>query len=218
MFAHWCRAKFTSGFNGDEFGFLYDVRTPDELHDKKYLGLRASLSVIYNFDLPSEEYEKIVVEQPITEKSSDFYRCKYQLPDSKLVLLAPCAGWNEKEWGDEKFRELAQLFIKDGYCVRFAGSPNEYDRLGKCCPKGAEILKTESLADTIGVISCANIFVGNDSGLTNIASVFPKVAVFDIFRDTSVERCAPKTENTISLTDFEHFLKAEDVYIRCCNE
>lgn len=212
LFAHWCRAKFVSGFNGDEFGFLYDVRTPDELHENKYLGLRASLSVIYNFDLPQDEYEKIVVEQPVTENSAEFYRQKYNLPQSELVLLAPCAGWKEKEWGDDKFRALAELFINDGFTVRFVGSPDEYGRLAECCPSGAEILKAENLADTIGVISCTDIFVGNDSGLTNIAATFINCKVFDIFRCTSVERCAPKTENTVVAEDFNHALAVEKLF------
>ena len=214
LFAYWCRAEFISGFNGDEFGFLYDVRTPDELHDGKYLGLRASLSVIYNFNLPQDEYEKIVVEQPITEKTADFYRNKYSLPDSKTVLLAPCAGWTEKEWGDNNFCELAQLFIKDGYSVFFIGSPAEYKRLAKCCPDGADILKTENLADTIGVISCTDIFVGNDSGLTNIAATFNYCKVFDIFRITSIERCAPKSQNTEILSDIDKCLTVDEFYRR----
>ena len=212
LFAHWCRAKFVSGFNGDEFGFLYDVRTPDELHENKYLGLRASLSVIYNFDLPQDEYEKIVVEQPITENYAEFYRQKYNLPQSELVLLAPCAGWKEKEWGDDKFRALAELLINDGFTVRFVGSPAEYGRLAECCPDGAEILKAENLADTIGVISCTDIFVGNDSGLTNIAATFSNCKVFDIFRVTLVERCAPKTANTVVAEDFNHVLAVEKLF------
>ena len=214
LFAYWCKAEFISGFNGDELGFLYDVRTPDELHEKKYLGLRASLSVIYNFNLPQDEYEKIVVEQPVTENSADFYRQKYNLPQSKLVLLAPCAGWKEKEWGDSNFHELAELFINDGYSVFFIGSPAEYERLAKCCPDGAEILKAENLADTIGVISCTDIFVGNDSGLTNIAATFSNCKVFDIFRITSIERCAPKTENTEILSDIDKYLTVDEFYRR----
>ena len=212
LFAHWCRAKFVSGFNGDEFGFLYDVRTPDELHENKYLGLRASLSVIYNFDLPQDEYEKIVVEQPITENYAEFYRQKYNLPQSELVLLAPCAGWKEKEWGDNNFRELAKMFVNDGFTVRFVGSPAEYERLEKCCPGNAAVIKSESLADSIGIISCTDIFVGNDSGLTNIAATFSNCKVFDIFRCTSVERCAPKTENTVIAEDFNHALAVEKLF------
>ena len=212
LFAHWCQAKFISGFNGDEFGFLYDIRTPDVIHEKKYLGLRASLSVIHNFALPQEEYEKIIVEQPFTEKDKYFYQKKYQLPDSGLILLAPCAGWKEKEWGDDNFRNLAEFFIKDNYTVRFVGSPIEYERLGKCCPKGAEILKTENLADTIGIISCADIFIGNDSGLTNIAATFPICIVFDIFKTTSVERCAPKEKNTIIFKNSNNSLTVENLY------
>ena len=212
LFAHWCKAEFVSGFNGDEFGFLYDVRTPDNLHENKYLGLRASLSVIYNFDLPQDEYEKIVVEQPVTENSAEFYRQKYNLPQSKLVLLAPCAGWKEKEWGDDKFRALAGLLINDGFTVRFVGSPDEYGRLEKCCPGNAAVIKSESLADSIGIISCAQIFVGNDSGLTNIAATFSNCKVFDIFRCTSVERCAPTTENTVVAEDFNHVFTVEKLF------
>ena len=215
LFAHWCKAEFISGFNGDELGFLYDVRTPDELHDKKYLGLRASLSVIYNFNLPQDEYEKIVVEQPLVENSADFYRNKYSLPDSKTVLLAPCAGWVEKEWGDNNFRGLAQQFIKDGYSVFFIGSPAEYERLAKCCPDGADILKTENLADTIGVISCTDIFVGNDSGLAHIAATFPKCKVIEIYSFTLMYLGAPITPNTLNAANYDRTLTAKKLYGEC---
>lgn len=212
LFAHWCKAKFISGFNGDELGFLYDVRTPDELHNKKYLGLRASLSVIYNFALPQEEYEKIIVEQPTVEHSAEYYKEKYQLPDSKLVLLAPCAGWQEKEWGDDKFRKLAELLLQNDFSVRFVGSPAEYARLAKCCPDGVQILESESLADTIGVISCTDIFVGNDSGPAHIAATFANCKVVEIYSYTPMYLSAPLTKNALNIPDYKHCLTAEKLY------
>ena len=75
-------------------------------------------------------------------------------------------------------------------------------------------MKAENLADTIGVISCTDIFVGNDSGLTNIAATFSNCKVFDIFRVTSVERCAPKTANTVVLEDFEYGISVEKLYLK----
>ena len=212
LFAHWCKAEFISGFNGDELGFLYDVRTPDDLHSKKYLGLRASLSVIYNFNLPQEEYDKIIVEQPAPENSADFYKQKYNLPDSKIVLLAPCAGWQEKEWGDDNFRTLAEVLLKDNFAVYFVGSPAEYARLEKCCPPGTEILKSESLADTIGIISCADIFIGNDSGLAHIAATFPACRVVEIYSSTLMYLGAPLTPNTLNIANYSRDMTAEKVY------
>ena len=92
---------------------------------------------------------------------------KYTTPtDRKTAILAPGAGWKEKEWGSENFRRLAEYLEKQGFEVITVGSSSEE----ALCKSITQNTLCGDLELTLASLNKCALFVGNDSGMTHIAA------------------------------------------------
>jgi heptosyltransferase-3 len=93
---------------------------------------------------------------------------------SPLVVLHPGSGGREKCWHIGNYLAIAQAMKNQGWAAAFVLGPVEQERLGRaqieslvaCSP----VIENLELSDVVAVLSCAQAFVGNDSGISHLAA------------------------------------------------
>ena len=113
---------------------------------------------------------KIVVSEERLEKLREF------LPRGDFVVLAPGARYRKKRY--PYFKELADIFLENGFGVVWVGDEEDRRVLGEV--KGLNLCGRLSIPDVLGVIRLGRLFVGNDSGLLHCARAVgtPSVQIY----------------------------------------
>jgi len=92
----------------------------------------------------------------------------------KLVVIAPGSGGVGKCWHLDNFLAVAEELTLRGIEVVFLLGPAELERFDVATigniTKVARCLTDLPLTDVCGLLSCADGFVGNDSGITHLAA------------------------------------------------
>jgi len=92
----------------------------------------------------------------------------------KLVVIQPGSGGLDKCWHIENFLAVADELASKGIEVTFLLGPAELNRFTKRKIRDinsvAKCLTDLSLTQVVGLLSCADGFVGNDSGITHLAA------------------------------------------------
>jgi ADP-heptose:LPS heptosyltransferase len=93
----------------------------------------------------------------------------------KLVVIQPGSGGPDKCWCLDNFLAIAEELIKKGIEVLFLLGPAELDRYSNSTIRNtigtvAKVLTDLSLAQVLGLLSCVDGFIGNDSGITHLAA------------------------------------------------
>jgi heptosyltransferase-3 len=95
-------------------------------------------------------------------------------PARDLVVLHPGSGGRHKCWHLDNYITIAQSLLSKGFEVIFLLGPAELERYdnkqindlkstGRC-------LTDLSLTEALGILSCTDIFIGNDSGIAHLAA------------------------------------------------
>ena len=91
----------------------------------------------------------------------------------KLVAIQPGSGGKEKCWYIGNFLAVAAGLASKGFEVVFLLGPAEIERFSEATTDRinsvAPCLTDLSLTDIVGILSCAEAFVGNDSGISHLA-------------------------------------------------
>jgi heptosyltransferase III len=95
--------------------------------------------------------------------------------DSRLIVIQPGSGGSGKCWCLDNFLAIAETLVSKGIEVLFLLGPAELDRFGDTTIADtiggvAKILRDLSLAQVLAVLSFADGFIGNDSGITHLAA------------------------------------------------
>jgi heptosyltransferase III len=102
----------------------------------------------------------------------------------KLVVLHPGSGGRHKCWYIGNFTALAEDLTKAGFEVLFLLGPAEMERLSnedrRRLHDAAKCVDGLALSQVVAILSCADAFLGNDSGVTHLAAGMglPTVALF----------------------------------------
>lgn len=92
----------------------------------------------------------------------------------RLVVLHPGSGGRRKCWHPENFIAVAQALRAAEVEALFLLGPAEMERFGvkdlAHMRDSAKLLTDLSLTDVVGLLGCADAFVGNDSGVTHLAA------------------------------------------------
>jgi heptosyltransferase-3 len=106
----------------------------------------------------------------------------------KIVVIQPGSGGLHKRCHLDNFLAIARQLTSKDIKVIFLLGPAELDRFGKEAPDhpqgieaaGAKCLTDLSLTQVLELLSCADIFLGNDSGITHLAAAMgvKTVAIF----------------------------------------
>jgi heptosyltransferase-3 len=103
-------------------------------------------------------------------------------PKRQTVVIHPFSGSQRKNWPLECYRELA---AKLPYSVEWSAGPEEE------LPEATRFSDLYDLAEWIAV---AELYIGNDSGITHLAAA-TGVATLALFGPTSPETWAPRGRN-----------------------
>ena len=92
----------------------------------------------------------------------------------KTVVIQPGSGGLDKCWHLDNFLAVAKELGYQGMEVVFLLGPAESDRLSDETIKNttgvAKCLTDLSLTQVLGLLSCADTYIGNDSGITHLAA------------------------------------------------
>lgn len=92
----------------------------------------------------------------------------------KLTVIQPGSGGLNKCWHLDNFLGVARDLVSKGVEAIFLLGPAELDRFSNARIKDissvARCLTDLSVAQVLGILSCADGFVGNDSGITHLAA------------------------------------------------
>jgi len=105
----------------------------------------------------------------VSEERVEHFKNLYR----EYVVVAPGARYKKKRY--PYFKELCELFLKEGLNVVIVGDQNDR-KLSEDFP-GVNLCGKLSLVDVLGVIKGAKLFVGNDSGLLHCARAVKTKAV-----------------------------------------
>lgn len=120
----------------------------------------------------------------LNEETRDRYLKESAAP--LLVVHAGAAYGTAKRWLPDRYAAVCRKFLRDhGGSVILLGVPAEADTnraIQQACSDGGvvDLCGRTSLRESIAIISMADAFLSNDSGLMHVAAAFsiPQVAVF----------------------------------------
>lgn len=104
-------------------------------------------------------------------------------PDLSIILIHPGSGSVQKCWAPENFILVAEQLKRAGYEVIFLLGPAEKQRWsGQTHPliEQYPLLSEPPLTQVLQILTCADGYVGNDSGISHLAAAMakPTLAVF----------------------------------------
>lgn len=139
---------------------------------------------------PSKIRSFIPLTEDVLQRARKFLMEKKIDPGS-YCLIAPEAGAEEREWGYDRFFSLAkEIYLKKGMKSIFVGQK------GYPIKESSEIVYCYGLTLPLvcALISMANCFIGNDSGLAHVASGFNlPVLTINFNNDTNVHEIRPRS-------------------------
>lgn len=199
ILSHWIRAKHTLGFDGGEFGMLYATCVRDAERPGRHLSerpFRVIEPLAGGFKYP----ESMIPPRP--EESYEAACRRHGLdPESPLAVIAPGAGWADKEWGDAHFAHLADRLNCEGYQIVLVESPAGRARLegiARAMEEAGEasaILAEPGIDAALSLVSGCGVFVGNDSGLGHVAAAMGRLTVSVFTGATDPVLCRPLGRN-----------------------
>jgi ADP-heptose:LPS heptosyltransferase len=122
----------------------------------------------------------------------------------KLVVIQPGSGGLDKCWHLDNFLAVARELDSKSIEVVFLLGPAELDRFSDATVKNissaAKCLTELSLTQVLGLLSCADAFIGNDSGITHLAAGLG-VKTVAVFGPTDPNMYRPIGPTVTVLTD-----------------
>lgn len=166
------RANKIIGMNLQYFKALYD----------DYIPLRTKPHLI---DMYMDVVRKV---HPIGNDTN--YEFPLRPTDSDKILIHPHAGWKAKEWGIEKYIELAKK-LSTQYKVEFVTEINSISpEIREKIESSFILTETKSVEDLIENIKGCAVLIGNDSGPVHIASLLGRPTIA-IYGPTNPNYCKP---------------------------
>ncbi len=132
-------------------------------------------------------------------------------PGRRVVIIHPGSGGREKCWHLDNFCKLAETLAAKDMQVLFLLGPAELDRFDAEATKRIEGLgKCVSglgLAEVMQILACANLYIGNDSGITHLAATLGS-STLAIFGPTDAKLYCPiGPQVTVFSAETESFTK-----------
>lgn len=151
----------------------------------------------------------------------------------KIIVICPAASYTNKQWLPDRFAELADQFVNQGYNVVFHGGEKDIN----LCNSIKQMMKRESvsfagkfsLLESAVLLKTAKLAITNDSGMMHLAQS-QKTSVVAIFGPTTKElgyfpfpersqvvekkvSCRPCTHNGLNYCPKKHFRCMTDIEV-----
>ena len=203
------RIPFLSGRGSTGLGFLLDIDVPN--FKNKHL-VESNLFLLEKTGLGEFPFRnpKIKISQKNVDKNRSLLKQNGVDFSKPIIGIHPGAGLPEKRWPREKFAELIEMILaKNEYQVVLFGGPDDgflVKQIFEFLPTSLEE-KVIDLSDQfdclgtfMGVVKNINLYIGNDSGPTHIASAIsvPVICIFQGINDPSICRPLGKSAFLVS--------------------
>jgi len=121
---------------------------------------------------------------------------------SNFVLLNPGAGWGAKQWGPERYGEVAKQLAENCLLsfINFGPGEEQLAKAAEAASSGAARPFSGSLTQLIALTRRARLFIGGDTGPMHLAAAL-RVPVVGIFGPTDPARNGPFGTRSIVLRD-----------------
>jgi heptosyltransferase III len=132
----------------------------------------------------SAAHVRIHIDAAMREAASHWFSEQNWTGNRPFIILHPGAGSISKRWPSERFAELARRLVLRGKRVLIVDGPAESGLAGRIAEAspGNAVLAASSLSLNIlaAVMSSAESFVGNDSGIAHLAAALgiPSAVIF----------------------------------------
>jgi ADP-heptose:LPS heptosyltransferase len=119
-------------------------------------------------------------------------------PQDSVCLIHPGSGSDGKCWPLDHFRAITELILSQHLKPVFLLGPAEMERLSEQDKQkiqtAAPLLSGLNLENVLGVLSCADCFLGNDSGISHLAGAMGKKTIV-LFGPTNPAQYRPLGPN-----------------------
>jgi hypothetical protein len=122
----------------------------------------------------------------------------WRRPESARLLVHPGAGARAKRWGRDGFRAVIDEWIAGGGEAAVLLGPAEEDDVGFWQSAGQPPLLGLALAEAAVLIASAEIWLGNDSGMSHLAGALGRRGVV-VFAATRPERWRPLADGLTAI-------------------
>jgi heptosyltransferase I len=100
-----------------------------------------------------------------------------------LVIMAPGTIWETKQWGTDKFAQIARHFLTKGFAVILIGSPRERvvcEKVADLARDAVDLAGMTTLSELAALIRRSTLNITNDSGPMHLAVALnrPVVSIF----------------------------------------
>ncbi len=192
------------------------LKAPDDYDDHIITWYIRQFAKIANLDVP--DTANLLRNRSIRINKSDFLHGMDMLDDlnvdfsNNVVVLAPGSGSPEKNWHCENYLALADQLLDKGDEIVFLLGPVESERMApkqidRFAEKG-KVVQHVPINYVCGLLSCADAYVGNDSGTSHLAGALA-VKTIALFGPTCSRRYRPLGPNvTVIESDNPDFAKA----------
>jgi heptosyltransferase III len=108
------------------------------------------------------------------ELGREFLRSAGLDPQAKLAVLHPGSGGVAKCWPLDNFAALAAILKQNGLQIAFLLGPAEEERFSpdqiRQLQSAGKVLSDLTITESLWLLCCADLFVGNDSGISHLAA------------------------------------------------
>ncbi len=122
----------------------------------------------------------------------------------KLVIIHPGSGGKHKCWHVDNFLAVARELIAKDIEIIFLLGPAELEHFSYSTVENIEntavCLKDLSLSEVLGLLSCTDVFIGNDSGIAHLAAGLG-IKTIVMFGPTKPNNYKPIGSSVITLSD-----------------
>ena len=131
-------------------------------------------------DLPRTPHPRITLPESMIHAGHD----RLATVGKARIILHPGSGGEEKRWSTDHFKQLADVLNDRNIRACFLVGPVELDRHGEAFGSAlschAPVLGDLSLPQAAACIAAADVYVGNDAGMSHLAAAIgtPVVAIF----------------------------------------
>ena len=165
------KKKLAIGFSASAMSYIYDFTVPYMVHKHT---IWRNFELLKVFDEFKNEHE-IIIDKNLVEfteiqksKVNNFINT-HQI--NKYIIISPASEWATKMWGEDKYTNLTQKLINNGYTIILNGSSKEKELCDRIVSKtGAYSLAGElNLDESLYLVNGAGLSISNDSGPVHFA-------------------------------------------------
>jgi predicted lipopolysaccharide heptosyltransferase III len=189
LFTWLSRATYRVGLKNFRNSYCYNVRIElqpaNSIKGKRHT-VEYQMEWLHFLGMPKAEIPKLrVFPDPVIGAHVEAKLIRQGIcPGTPYCVIQPTSKFGTKEWTPRGFAEISDHLQKFyGYRTVLTGGPGEGAKLKQVighCQLEPAVLGQISVAELMGVIRGANLFIGNDSGPTHLAAALgiPTVVLY----------------------------------------